>query len=606
MHPDRILTILQRCQLTPGLEELRLCLKTVDEEILMTILSHAATLKTLDLSIARCDPPGVECIRLVLMAGQRLESFSLKVIRIVTESGVPKMTFKPKTVLSCLLVSKLWHQTLLPVLWHTYTCECMRRASREVLDRNSTYLRILDAHSELPSPIHCTNLAELSILQGVLDMSAQRQLVRTNSGLKVLRWHGPYRKVPLNPQDFVHLKRIQSLVISHWIGGNGELTRTLKAVAGSLVKLYLGWIEGMPKPSLAGEVSGGEWVDKKHTDDLVLPYLETFTSSCNWPNGPDPSDLVQSCPNLRSCDTILTGEIDVMRLSNTLMDCCPRLDNLTVRDYAQLHLGETLVRNLGGGGPRGPIHRLVSITVSQVLITKSLVSAILLHAPTLEYLTIMVQEVDVNGTEDSGITTAFLPLEGCRLLKSFSFCIWNRASRSATILEGLQQVQTWGCRGIEQLFLDFTPPEGEGKQEGSASVEDILKDGLDLGWTLCPKRPVITTSYVLKMKKGFFQDLFGAVQGLEQLRVAPDGHGNYDDEPRAIINCMLVSRQWYDVLVPILWHTYLSARITATPLQVLGHFLSHMRILQTNMLFPLVALQCNRLIELSIFMRTFP
>ncbi|KAF9548675.1 hypothetical protein EC957_005914 [Mortierella hygrophila] len=443
----------------------------------------------------------------------------LWIFQVVPESGVPRITFKPKTVLSCLLVSKLWHQTLLPVLWHTYTYECMKSASREVLDRNIPHLRILDAHSDLPSPFHCTNLTELSILQGALDMSAQRQLVRTNSGLKALRWHGPYRKVPLNPQDFVHLNRIQSLVISHWIGGNGELARTLKAVAGSLVNLYLGWIEGMAKPGLAVEVSGDEGVDKKHTDDLVLPYLETFTSSCNWPNGPDPSDLVQSCPNLRSCDTILTGEIDVMRLSNTLMDCCPRLDNLTVRDYAQLRLGEALVRNLGGGGSRGPIHRLVSITVSQVLITKNLVSAILLHAPTLEYLTIMVQEVDVDGTEDSGVATAFLPLVGCRLLKSFSFCIWNRASRSAAILEGLQQVQTWGCRGIEQLFLDVTPPDGEGKQEGSASVEDILMDGLDLGWTLCPKRAVITTSYVLKMKKDFFQDLFGAVQGLEQLRV---------------------------------------------------------------------------------------
>lgn len=81
MHPDRILPILQNCPLTPGLQVLRLCLKTIDEDVLTTILAHAATLKTLDLSIARCDPPGVEYIRLILMAGQQLESFSLKVIR---------------------------------------------------------------------------------------------------------------------------------------------------------------------------------------------------------------------------------------------------------------------------------------------------------------------------------------------------------------------------------------------------------------------------------------------------------------------------------------------------------------------------------------------
>ncbi|KAF9155928.1 hypothetical protein BG015_007959 [Linnemannia schmuckeri] len=443
----------------------------------------------------------------------------LWISQVVPESGIPKMTFKPKTVLSCLLVCKLWSRTLLPVLWYTYIYESMKRASQEVLVRNSPLLRILDAHSDLPSPFHCTNLLELTILQGVLDLDAQRQLVRTNPGLRVLRWDGPYTQVPLNPQDFVHLKRIRSLVISHWVGGDGALAKVLTEVSGSLVKLDLGWIQGMEKSDLAAKVSAGEGSVKKRTDGLVLPYLETFISSCSWPKGPDPSDLVQCCPNLKSCDTILTGDIDVTRLSDTLIDCCPKLDNVTVRDYVRLHLGEILVRDLGGGGPREPIHKLVSISVSQVLVTKNLVAAILLHAPTLEYLTIMVQEVNADGAEDSGVATAFLPLVGCRFLKSFSFCIWNRATRSAAILDGLQQVYTWECRGIEQLFLDFTPPEEESKQEGSVSVEETFMDGPVLGWTLCPKQAVSTNSYVLKMKKDFFNDVFEAVQRLELLRV---------------------------------------------------------------------------------------
>ncbi|KAG0309060.1 hypothetical protein BGZ97_013177, partial [Linnemannia gamsii] len=147
----------------------------------------------------------------------------LWILQVVPESGVPRTTFKPKTVLSCLLVSSLWHQTLLPVLWHTFAYEFMKRASQEVIVRNIPFLRVLDVHSDLPSSFHCTNLVELAILQGVLDMDAQRRLVRTNPGLKALRWNGPYMKVPLNPEDFVHLKRIQSLNISHWIGGNGAL-----------------------------------------------------------------------------------------------------------------------------------------------------------------------------------------------------------------------------------------------------------------------------------------------------------------------------------------------------------------------------------------------
>lgn len=395
----------------------------------------------------------------------------------------------------------------------------MKRASQEVIIRNVPFLRVLDVHSDLPSPLHCTHLVELDILQGVLDMDAQRQLVRANPGLKTLRWNGPYKKIPLDLEDFVHLKRIRSLNISQWIGGEGALAGVLKAVAGSLVRLDLGWIQGMAKSDLDAAASNGEGCDKKHIDGLVLPYLETYTSSCSSPISPDPSDLVQYFPNLKNCDTILTGDIDVTRFSDTLMDFCPKLDSLTVRHYARLHLGEAIIRNLGGGGHRGPIHRLVSISVSQVLVSKNLVSAILLHAPTLKYLTIMIQEVNAAGVEDSDVATAFLPLVGCRYLKSFSFCIWNRGARSAAILEGLQHVHTWVCREIEQLFLDITPPEEEGKQQGAASVEETFMDGPVLGWSLCPKQAVVTMSYVLKMQKGFFEDLFESVQRLEYLRV---------------------------------------------------------------------------------------
>ncbi|KAG0289651.1 hypothetical protein BGZ96_006845 [Linnemannia gamsii] len=440
-------------------------------------------------------------------------------LQVSPESGVLKATFKPKTVLSCLLVSRLWHQTLLPVLWHTFAGECMKKASLEVIVRNVPFLRVLDVHSDLPSPFRCTNLVELTILQGVLDLDAQRQLVRANPGLKTLRWNGPYMKIPLDIEDFVHLKRIRSLIISQWTGGEGALIGVLKAVAGSLVKLDLGWIQGMAKSDFAAAACSDERCDNKLIDDLVLPYLETYTSSCSSPISPDPSDLVQYCPNLRNCDTILTGDNDVTRFSETLMDCCPKLDNLTVRHYARLHLGEAVIRDLGGGGHRGPIHRLVSISVSQVLISKNLASAILLHAPTLEDLTIMVQEVNATGVEDSDVATAFLPLAGCRHLKSFSFCIWNHGTRSAAILDGLQQVHTWVCRGIEQLLLDTTPPEEEGKQEGAASVEETFMDGPVWGWSLCPKQAVVTMPYVLKMQRGFFEDLLESVQRLEHLRV---------------------------------------------------------------------------------------
>ncbi|KAF9120961.1 hypothetical protein BGW39_010960 [Mortierella sp. 14UC] len=382
----------------------------------------------------------------------------------------PTMRFSLRTVLSCILVSKLWHQTLVPVLWTICTYQVMKRVPEDVALRHRHFIRLLEWRTELPLPFHiCTNLVELILSSNTLQLDAQRALVRSNPGLKILRWNGPRVKVIIEPQDYANLKRIRALSISQWIGSGDILIRVLKAVAGSLVNLELEWIGGISSAELVAETSSGR--DVKYTDGLVLPCLESFTSSHRILRVFDPTDLVQCCPNLKSCGLTLTDEIDIKRLSDALLGC-PKLETLAVRDYTQSQLVEVLFRNLSRDGqqPQGSKkHNLVSITVSQIAVSKDLVSTILLYAPTLKHLRIMVQ--------------------------------------------------SWGCRGIEQLSLDFAPTRHECDHEDSVSAEEAFKDGPVLGWNLFPKPTARAGSFMRKLMKGFYKDVFEAVQGLEQLRV---------------------------------------------------------------------------------------
>jgi hypothetical protein len=399
----------------------------------------------------------------------------------------------------------------------------MWKVPSNVLKRNSVHLKIFHAQLYKPDLFRCTGLVDLTIPQQPLELDAQRYLVRTNPGLKVLRWHGPNRTVPIKAEDFVHLTRIHTLELAHWEGSGDALGRVLEAVAGSLVKLELGWIQWMANMVHSVDTTNtppsrnNNNNNNNNTKGLILSRLESFTSTSSQPSSPDPTDLIRCCPNLKLCDLTLTNDIDIIRLSDTLEEHCPKLDTLTVREYRRLQLCERLIWDLGDR----QIQNLVHLTVSQIALTKNLTSAIIRHASKLESLSIMVQDVDFYSIVDSAIGTAFLPLYECRRLKAYSLVVSNRRILSRNVWEGLQ-VDQWGCKGLEQFSLDFWPPPYEGRWSSGMSAKDLFKNcgGAVVGWKMCSDEEVVRVdAYTLQMQKGFFQGLFEAVQRLENLRV---------------------------------------------------------------------------------------
>ncbi|KAK3831130.1 MAG: hypothetical protein J3R72DRAFT_455295 [Linnemannia gamsii] len=430
--------------------------------------------------------------------------------------------FKPQTIAACLLVSKYWHKILLPILWHTYRSVPMWKVPQQILSQHSVHLRILHAQLYELDTFRCTGLVELTVPQQPLEMEAQRCLVRTNPGLKVLRWHGPLQKVAIEAEDFRGLTRIHTLELAHWEGSGDILGKVLQAVAGSLVRLELGCIQGTASNmGLAAETSNA-LCTKNNYAEIVMPRLETFVFTNSQPRGPDPTDIVQCCPKLKILDLTLTSDIDITRLADTLANCCPTLDALTIRESRRLQLCETLLQQLGDPHHRQKLN-LVHLTVSQTALTKNLTSAIILHAQNLESLSILVQDVDNYDLIDASMVTAFLPLYECRRLKSFSLVVSNRRILSRAILEGFQ-VDRWVCKGIEQLSLDFMRPTYEGRWGSCTTAKNAFKEGCSssvMGWRLCPeeKGEKIGGAYTLTVHKGFFEGLFDAVKGLGKLKV---------------------------------------------------------------------------------------
>ncbi|KAH7050588.1 hypothetical protein BKA57DRAFT_459094 [Linnemannia elongata] len=213
------------------------------------------------------------------------------------------LVFKPKTILTCLLVSKLWYKTLLPVLWYSYRSGFMDEVPDAVIRRNSPHFRILSILQWSQwsyrcfnfACFECTKLVELDIYldeggsgggggsveqdadkeedggheeTGVASESSTRQkgartgeghesravvplpdakrLLRTNPRLKRLSWTGPVRSTTaLDVEELVGLTGLEDLSLDRWDCSDGRLDMVLKSVAGSLKVLNIGWICGV-------------------------------------------------------------------------------------------------------------------------------------------------------------------------------------------------------------------------------------------------------------------------------------------------------------------------------------------------------------------------
>ncbi|KAG9072986.1 hypothetical protein KI688_000767 [Linnemannia hyalina] len=279
---------------------------------------------------------------------------------------------KPRTFLNYMLVSKLWYQVMVPILWRTCLHARLTAVPAATLERFLPHIRFLEAYASAPLVIiQCTRLIELTIAMDLLfgssvvqTVNVYRGFVRANPGLRALSWDGMVYKAKstLDPEDFTRLSRLESLTLLRWCGFAGDLARILKPVAGSLTTLKLHHLVGVSGADLIAmdQYGSSEGIDrgsnnsssklgvgvhglKLPTTSLCFPVLTSL--SFEMSGGIRLDLLIRCCPNLESLDFYISEETDIDPIAQMIRSSCPKLRSLNARSEMSPVRGLSLMRD---------------------------------------------------------------------------------------------------------------------------------------------------------------------------------------------------------------------------------------------------------------------
>ncbi|KAG9072957.1 hypothetical protein KI688_000738 [Linnemannia hyalina] len=431
--------------------------------------------------------------------------------------GEKIMAFEHRTLLSSMQVSKLWYQTLLPILWFSYDGIKMSAIPQKVITRYSPYFRIFRSSGCHSGPFLSTHLVELTIYIQMMDqrisLEAQRALIRANPRLRYLVWHGPDRTTELEMEDFVGLKSLQELRLFHWDGGERRLAKVLGAVKETIRTFEVSRIKGVLPGDLSGalhrrlnpvyhpEEQEDDYIislnnynrsnsdsnsaatmtetdlaalvqTEQEEDRLVLPYMEKI--KVIFDRNPDYVELAQCCPNLKRLTVTGLGHGETYRLSLCLRDHCQKLRVLVLKDVLlpQEDAIQLLRSCLSAGG-------LTKIHMDVIGFEQDCISAILLHASTLEQLTIASTAEDAVDLE--GVLRIMVK---CEKLRSLRFML-DTSVPDVDVLEAWR-AEAWACTGLEKLGLEFNycefgyedySEDDDDEEEEEEKEEDYLDGG---------------------------------------------------------------------------------------------------------------------------------
>ena len=324
-----------------------------------------------------------------------------------------QLTFTPQPLLACILVSKAWYKTLLPVLWYTFDCETMTTAmpGPEFLERCSDLFRIYRWHGVVQDTLRCTQLSELTL--SLSDSGKigriQKRVVRDNPCLVSLEWFG-LPTVVIDPEDFRGLQRLQHLKLYDWVVVDRRLFRVLRYVGQSLRTLELHGVgrlragDLLPLPSRAYPpprrqrrqlAEGNLHRDENnihstittpttdHNQPLSLPHLEYL---CVNFKGDRPGlvitlALVSCCPNLKHLKIETIGDFDGIPIANTLRGFCPMLTILSIGSGIHRQHNAAYLIHHGCS-----IEGLTAVNATIDFLGDELKDAIMVHASTLTHL----------------------------------------------------------------------------------------------------------------------------------------------------------------------------------------------------------------------------
>ncbi|KAF9141610.1 hypothetical protein BGX30_004471 [Mortierella sp. GBA39] len=406
--------------------------------------------------------------------------------------------FEPKTLIACLQVSKVWHKTLLPILWAGYWSWIpdMRYISAATLHHNSHHLKMLYLNRFTTgdidlAQINSTSLVALDIYvegarkgseggggggEGVMPLLSVKRLLRSNHQLRTLSWTGIGHPAPLlDVDDFAGLVGLKSLTVDNWDGSNGRLGMVLRKVAGTLKELAIERMYNVESMFL-------------NCEEFILDRLELLAwPDCGLDDGDKSlSELVERSPRLKTLVSFAKhSDKGIRRLAETLGTSCPDFESLELHKVLQTQELEILIRILSPG--RSQLRKLhFAVHSLEDGGHRGLVTAILQHASTLEDVNICRSE---HGKDAS---VCLRLLTECPRLTCFAFSA-RHPPFDLDFLETLkqqnqqQQQAAWGCREtLQELRLDLVTFYLNRRQTDAERQEkaEILSE---MGWEIVNK-----------------------------------------------------------------------------------------------------------------------
>ncbi|KAG0239835.1 hypothetical protein B0O80DRAFT_454885 [Mortierella sp. GBAus27b] len=289
-------------------------------------------------------------------------------ITIWQPAGYNCYDFRPQHMLPCLLVSRNFYNTFLPILWYTLDEDAMDVVPVEILRNHTSHFRLYFHYGYRSTPpiktLSCTRLTQLIFAQYYSLKKQDFRVIKHNPDLKRLdvaeiSWD--------DCSDILNsLKRLEHLRLDLAIArtDHGSFQQLLQPVSETLQVLHLTWNEGAP--SFQG---------------VVLPNLKEL-----YTNPADPQeaiDLLRGCPNLESLGSpSLPAESSSTFIPALKTGVCTRIKglNLVVSAEEQGELAEAIEG----------CTRLQRLDVAVLKSEDCLVRAISHHASSLTYLSFQV------------------------------------------------------------------------------------------------------------------------------------------------------------------------------------------------------------------------
>lgn len=264
----------------------------------------------------------------------------------------------PSHWFACILVSRLWHVALLPLIFHDMDDSSFQRIPIRILLKNTRFvqrlhLRLFKPMNELPSSSSATtsqvangltttnitteftHLRELELMQSENWTS---QLIQKNPCLEKLSWKGgDFHRDDYSKLDYatlVRLHQLKTLKLDCWtITNASEFLEILENNQSTLRFLALGFCKGgislaakSPMSTITSSLGSLELLSRPPTyksfRDMSPPMLQliylTKLNICKDVDSGPMEDLIRLCPNLLSLSWTGPDDQDLKSLIRNL------------------------------------------------------------------------------------------------------------------------------------------------------------------------------------------------------------------------------------------------------------------------------------------------